>query len=112
MKSKHDAVLDYTPCRVNELYYDCKDEIAIGSFEADVFRLCGPSRTMWLMLDGKNSIAAIVNRLCDDFGIDDFNGMCADVVAILSRLQHRMAIIANWCPLYKDELCQELYGDE
>ena len=113
-QSKYVSVLNYTPCRVSEIYFDSGNEIVIRSIDTDanVFRLRGASRSLWLMLDGKNSIETIVNKLCAETGIGDFDGICKDVVAILSRLQLSLAVVANWDPLFKTELSQELFAHE
>ena len=107
-KNKFSSILHYKPCRLSELFFEYDDEVVLRSADTEFFRLRGAGHTIWHMLDGKNTIGAIVIRLCEKLEIDDFDGMCEDVVSILLRLQLKLAIVANWDPLYKSELCQEL----
>ena len=105
-------MLHYKPCRVSELYFDINGEIIVRSFETDVYRFRDASRTIWLMLDGKNSIKTIVNKLCDELCIDDFDGIYNDLLVILNKLQLNSLVVADWDPLFKTELRQELFLHE
>lgn len=53
----------YTPCRVSECFFDSGDEIEIINHMGHI-KLKKSGRTIWNMLNGKNTIRTIVDCLC------------------------------------------------
>ena len=109
MLDKIMSVDDYTPCRKFELFLEEGEEIEITTAEG-LFRLKGISRKIWLMSDGKHTIASITDQLCLEFNENKENSdkMKKQVIATLKRLKEMQVIIVNWDPLYKFSISQEL----
>jgi len=100
---------EYTPCRANEVYLDENGVIEILGKS----RLKGVGRDIWLMLDGKHSIRSITEYLCAEFFVSaEYAVIKEELIAYLVMLKKRDAIIVNWNPLYKLNLCQELVYSE
>jgi len=100
---------DYTPCRKNEYYFDLGGEVEIASEMGNAtLRMKGIGRNIWLMLDGKHTINAIVDQLCIELAISDKKAIKSELISILRMLIKKSAIVANWNPLYKLQLNQEL----
>ena len=112
MKTIKVPIEEYTPCRLSECYLDYNDEIEIGNGNIDFFHLRGIGRIIWLMLDGKHTIRSIVERICVEMSTNDEKGVKEELILILSRLQRRKVIVANWNPIYKLQLSQELEINE
>ncbi|MCL2249420.1 MAG: PqqD family protein [Oscillospiraceae bacterium] len=98
----------FRPCRISESFHDDGNEIELGEATYDFFRLKGAGRLIWLMLDGKHEIGTIVENICNELSICDYEGMLLDVIQLLQRLEKRKMIVANWDALYKLSLNQEL----
>ena len=94
---------EYTPCRLLDVYFDSGSEIELGSY-----KLKGLGRDIWLMLDGKHTIEAIVDALCLKLAINDKETMKYELIIVLKMLNRKKSIIVNWDPLYKTLLSQEL----
>ena len=109
MYSRIIPVDEYTPCRITEIYLEQDEEIEVITSEG-MFRLKGIPRKIWLMLDGKHTVGCIVDQLCFEFGVDkdSRDEIRKKVISTLNRLTEMKAIIANWDPLYKFDISQEL----
>jgi len=104
---------EYKPCRVTECFLDKDGEIEVSRNNGvSMFRLKGIGRSIWLMLDGKHTINDIINRLCRELSSTDVETIQKGVISVLDRLVAKKVIIANWHPLYKLQLNQELMIDE
>jgi len=100
---------EYKPCRVHEVYLDEDGVIEISG----EFRLKGAGRTIWLMLNGKHDIRSIAECLCVEFFCQQESEVIKkELITFLSMLKKRNAIVANWDPIYKLHLCQELEPNE
>ena len=86
---------------------DGEIEVANGS-GVSLFRLKGLGRTIWLLSDGGHTISELTDLLCQQLGTDNKPAMQKELVAILSVLVKKSAIVANWNPLYKLQANQEL----
>ena len=53
---------EYTPCRINESFFESQDYIEISNTNGTI-RLNGYGITVWKMLDGKHTIESIVERI-------------------------------------------------
>ena len=104
---------DYMPCRLYESFLEKDNEVEVAT-TTGAFRMDGVGRIVWLMLDGKHTIKNITDNLCIFFEVDESirESMKEELVTVLEMLRKRDAVIVNWDPLHKLELCQELQVDE
>jgi len=88
---------------------DANGEIEIAS-KKGLFRLKGLGRLIWNMLDGKHTIAEIVNTLCCELSLEENakESVQNELIIVLTMLCEKDAIIVNWDPLYKLQIIQEL----
>ena len=105
------SIEEYTPCRFSEVYSDRDGVIEITNITG-VFRLKGAGRFVWLMLDGKQTVGSIVDRLCIEMGTNERLDVLQEVIRLLGTLCKRKAIVVNWDPIYKLQKSQELNEDE
>ena len=99
----------YTPIRLTECFFDADGEIEIRS-STGTFRLKSIGRTIWYMLDGKHTIGQIAEQLCRELDSPGtkYEEIYNELIVVLKMLQQRDSILANWDPLYKLTLSQEL----
>ena len=99
----------FTPQRILDNYSDRNDEIVVSNGRGiDLVSLTGAGRRLWLLLDGKHNTRQIADILCEEFSIEDSEGMLSEVKILLLALQKKNLVIVNWDPLYKLSLPQEL----
>ena len=98
---------EYTPCRISECYMVGTDGVEISNLNGTIF-LNGAGSIVWGLLDGKHTIKTIVQYLSNELNIGDYKTVHEEVISLLKVLQQKKFIIANWDPLYKFELNQEL----
>ena len=99
----------FTPRRLLDDYWDKNDEILIASGKGvDLVRLRGVGRTVWLMLDGKHTISEIADSLCARFSTPERATVLDELLTLLLMLKGKNLIFANWDPLHKLNLSQEL----
>ena len=100
-------IRNYTPCRLTESFFDSANMVVVATNKGS-FRLKDSGRFIWYLLDGKHSISDIVDRLCTEFGSNDIEQIQTELIYYLNILKQKNAIIVNWDPIYKYDLCQEL----
>lgn len=106
-------VEDYTPHRLTECYQDINDEVVVlCTTGIDLVRLRGFGRMVWLMLDGKHTIGNIANTVFESMSEAEQASILAEVKIFLDMLQKKKLIIANWNPLHKMNLPQQIIKDE
>jgi len=99
----------YTPCRSTVFYSDENGEIEFMSTTGiRMFKLKGIGRLIWIMLDGQHTIESIVDKICAMLSVNDKKGVTEEFLVVLKMLQQKKVVIANWNPLYKMKLSQEL----
>ena len=102
-------VEDFTPMQLTEGYYDKDGEVLISSVSGnDIVRLKGAGRTIWLSLNGKNSIGEITDMVCNQFPESPREAILNEVKIILRALSNKNTIVANWNPLLKYTLPQDI----
>ena len=94
-----DEVRLYTPCRISECYFEAENEIEISSASGSI-RIKGIGKSIWKMLDGKHTVKSIARHLCNELSLIDEIQMQNEVIAILTMLEKKKAIVMNWDPLY------------
>lgn len=102
---------NYTPCRISECFLDCDGVIEITNYTG-VFKLRGVGRQVWLMSDGSNTIADIVDNICKTYELTDRKEIRVQVIKLIKELNRRKALIVNWDPLFKFEISQVLTYEE
>ena len=114
MKDKNMPVEEYTPCRISDIFLDQDGEIEIITLNSGEprFRLKGVGRMIWYMLDGQHKVSDIVDKLCREMNITDRETLQKELTTLLIMLKKKAAIVANWDPIYKLSLCQELEQNE
>ena len=90
----------YRPCRISECFLDENDTIEITSKKGLVC-LSGALKSVWYMLDGKNTIDEILRELCQQLNIVDYDSLEKELGVILKQLEEKEIIIMNWDPIYK-----------
>jgi len=90
-----------------DIYFDNGNEITTGSF-----KLQGIGRDIWLMLNGKNTIRCIVEKLCTKLVTDEKDAILNELLMVLRMLNKRNAIVINWDPIYKMLRSQRLHYEE
>lgn len=102
-------ILDYKPCRaINSFRQDEKeDSVTIVTFEGFI-TLHSAGKLLWLLSDGKHSIGDIIDRLIMLNPAADYENIRVGICTLVKQLQAKGIIIANWDPILKNELPQEL----
>ncbi len=101
-------VLDYTPCRSVNAYKTVEnDRVVIITFEG-MITLQGAGKEVWMHANGKTRIRDII-RILEEKNTGMNKDDCQNgVLKLLKQLQTKGILIANWDPLYKNELPQEI----
>lgn len=86
----------HTPCRMYNIYADKNGEIEINNI-----KLKGIGRTIWIMLNGKNTIDSIATKLCSEIENSEIESLKRELIYFLSMLQEKNLVVMNWDPLYK-----------
>jgi len=90
-------------------FSDSTNEIEFSTTTgARAFKLQGIGRLIWYKLDGKHTIKNIIDIVATELGVQDKEVLRKDVINLLAVLVKRGIVYANWDPLYKSELSQEL----
>lgn len=101
-------VLDYTPCRyINSYRMLSDDRVLIITFDG-MITLQGAGKTVWMNADGKKTIREII-QILEQKNTSIGSEVCREgVLKLIRQLKSKGLIIANWDPLYKNELPQEI----
>ncbi|MFT4143481.1 MAG: hypothetical protein QM644_03415 [Mobilitalea sp.] len=102
-------VLEYKPCRaINSFRQNEKeDSVAIVTFDGFI-TLQGAGKLLWVLADGKHSIKNIIEKLIELSPTADFEKTRVGVFTLVKQLQAKGILIANWDPILKNELPQEV----
>ncbi len=102
-------ILDYKPCRtINSFRQDeTEDSVTIVTFEGFI-TLHGAGKLLWLFSDGKHTIKDILDTIMGLHPSTDYEKTRVGICTLVKQLQAKGIIIANWDPILKHELPQEI----
>lgn len=102
-------MLEYKPCRTINLFRQNvkEDSVTIVTFEG-VINLQGAGKFLWILADGKNTIGEIIEKLVTINMSADYDKVKTGVIRLVKQLQSKGILIANWDPILKNELPQEV----
>jgi len=104
-----DNVGHYKPIRTILIFKDFSGEIEFGGVNgARMFKLKGLGRLIWHKMDGKHTINSIVDYLVCKLDLEERETVSKELITLIQTLVKRRVAYANWDPLYKSTLCQEL----
>ncbi len=98
---------DYKPCRLINSYRIEAEFVQVLTFKKFI-KLEDAGRVIWLSANGKNTISDMVSILKERYTSMDETTLFKGVCKLIGDLQKMGILIANWDPLYKDELPQEI----
>lgn len=101
------AMLDYRPCRVINCYSIEGNHVKVVTFN-NIIKLDSAGMVFWLHADGKHSIREIIDILSKRFPNSTEENLKKGVLTLTRSLQERGVLIANWDPILKEELPQEV----
>ncbi len=102
-------ILDYKPCRtINSFRQDEKEDgVTIVTFDGFI-TLHGAGKLVWLLSDGKHPIRNMIDHFIELSPSADPEKTRVGVCTLVKQLQAKGILIANWDPILKNELPQEV----
>ncbi|WP_069648895.1 PqqD family protein [Caloranaerobacter ferrireducens] len=96
-------MLDFKPCRKTELYKIENGKGYIIGFKS-IIELNEVAAIFWDMANGKNTIAKIVDYICEVYDVNNKQTVYNDILSIMKQLSKEGILVENWDPLYKSKI--------